>query len=86
VLEFGTELVVASDGTVAALLGASPGASTAVAVMLGILSKCFKKRSESEYWQTKLKEIAPSFGQSLSSNEKLLKETRQRTTSILGLG
>ncbi len=86
VLEFGTELVVAADGTVAALLGASPGASTAVAVMLGILSKCFKKRSESEYWQTKLKEIAPSYGQSLSTNEKLLKETRQRTTSILGLG
>ena len=86
VLEFGTELVVAADGTVAALLGASPGASTAVAVMLGVLSKCFKKRSESEYWQTKLKEIAPSYGQSLSTNEKLLKETRQRTTSILGLG
>lgn len=86
VLEFGTEIVVSEDGTVAALLGASPGASTAVAVMLGILSKCFKKRSESDYWQAKLKEIAPSFSQSLSTNEKLLKESRQRTTSILGLG
>jgi malate dehydrogenase (quinone) len=85
VLEFGTEIVVSEDGTVAALLGASPGASTAVAVMLGILSKCFKKRSQSDYWQTKLKELAPSFGQSLSKNEKQLQTTRERTTRVLKL-
>ena len=85
VLEFGTEIVVSKDGTVAALLGASPGASTAVAVMLGILSKCFEKESKSEQWKSKLKEMAPSFGVSLSANEKLLKETRQRTSQILEL-
>ena len=85
VLEFGTEIVVSEDGTVAALLGASPGASTAVAVMLGILSKCFKKRSQSDYWQTKLKELAPSFGQSLSKDEKQLQTTRERTSRILEL-
>lgn len=85
VLEFGTEIVVSEDGTVAALLGASPGASTAVAVMLGILSKCFKKRSQSDYWQMKLKELAPSFGQSLSKNEKQLQTTRERTSRVLKL-
>jgi len=85
VLEFGTEIVVSKDGTVAALLGASPGASTAAAVMLGILPKCFKKESQSPAWQSKLKEIAPSFGVSLSKDEKLLKATRQRTSSILAL-
>lgn len=85
VLEFGTEVVVSEDGTVAALLGASPGASTAVAVMLGILSRCFKKESQSENWQNKLKEMAPSFGQSLSHNHTLLEETRERTATILGL-
>jgi len=69
VLEFGTEVVVAEDGTVAALLGASPGASTAVAVMLGILPRCFKNESQSEGWKNKLKEMVPSFGQSLSQNE-----------------
>ncbi len=84
VLEFGTEVVVSKDGTVAALLGASPGASTAVAIMLGILPRCFKKESQTETWQKKLKEIAPSFGLSLSKNEKLLRETRQRTSEILG--
>ncbi|MBS1505030.1 MAG: malate dehydrogenase (quinone) [Bacteroidetes bacterium] len=85
ILEFGTEVVVSQDGTVAALLGASPGASTAAAVMLGILPKCFKKLSQAQSWQDKLKEMVPSFGQSLSQNEKLLKESRQRTASILGL-
>ena len=85
VLEFGTEVVVSTDGTVAALLGASPGASTAVAVMLNILPKCFKEQSKSELWQKKLKEMIPSLGHSLSTDEKQLEETRERTEKILGL-
>ena len=85
VLEFGTEVVVATDGTVAALLGASPGASTAAAVMLGILPRCFKEQSKTDTWQNRLKEMVPSFGLSLSQNEKQLQETRQRTGKVLGL-
>jgi malate dehydrogenase (quinone) len=85
VLEFGTEVVVSQDGTVAALLGASPGASTAAAVMLGILPKCFEKESQAEAWQNKLKEMVPSFGKQLSQDEKLLEETRERTSKILEL-
>jgi malate dehydrogenase (quinone) len=85
VLEFGTEIVVSTDGSVAALLGASPGASTAVAIMLSILPRCFKKESETETWKKKLKEIAPSFGKSLSKDETVLNETRTRTGKILGL-
>lgn len=86
VLEFGTEVVVSEDGTVAALLGASPGASTAAAIMFGLLSKCFKKESSTEAWRNKIKEMAPSFGESLSQNEKLVQQTRERTTRILNLG
>ena len=85
VLEFGTEAVVAADGSVAALLGASPGASTAAAIMLGILPRCFKEESKSPEWQKKLKEMAPSFGVSLSKEAKMLKESRERTSKILGL-
>lgn len=83
VLEFGTEVVVAQDGTVAALLGASPGASTAAAVMMGLLSKCFKKQFHTEAWQNKLKEMAPSFGIALSQNEAQLQATRNRTNQLL---
>jgi malate dehydrogenase (quinone) len=85
VLEFGTEAVVASDGSVAALLGASPGASTAAAIMFGILPRCFKEESKSPAWQAKLKEMAPSFGISLAKDEQLLAASRERTRKVLGL-
>ncbi len=84
-LEFGTEAVVAADGSVAALLGASPGASTAAAIMLSILPKCFPKESKSDVWKSKLKEMVPSYGESLANNELNLQESRNRTAAILKL-
>ena len=84
-LEFGTEAVVAADGSVAALLGASPGASTAAAIMFSILPKCFPKESKSTEWQEKLKEMVPSFGVALSKDEKLVEATRARTKRVLEL-
>jgi malate dehydrogenase (quinone) len=84
-LEFGTEAVVAADGSVAALLGASPGASTAAAIMFSILPKCFNKESKSEAWQAKLREMSPSFGVVIDKDEARVKATRERTSKILGL-
>jgi malate dehydrogenase (quinone) len=84
-LEFGTEAVVSADGSVAALLGASPGASTAASIMFSILPKCFKKESKSETWQTKLKEMSPSFGVALAKEDALLNASRSRTGKVLGL-
>jgi malate dehydrogenase (quinone) len=86
VLEFGTEVVVAEDGTVAALLGASPGASTAAPIMMTMLSRCFKKESQSDAWQSKLKEMAPSLGKNLSRDAAAVEETRKRTGNILKIG
>jgi len=60
VLEFGTELVTSADGSIAGLLGASPGASTAVATMLDLLERCFPERSEQ--WQPRLRAMMPSLG------------------------
>lgn len=60
VLEFGTELVTAADGTIAGLLGASPGASTAVATMLDLLERCFPDRIDG--WQPQLRTMMPSLG------------------------
>lgn len=85
ILEFGTEIVSAEDGSLAALLGASPGASTSVAIMLDVLKKCFRGKYNSEHWQSKLKEMIPSFGQSLSENEALCYETRRHSASLLQL-
>lgn len=82
-LEFGTEAVVAADGSVAALLGASPGASTAAAIMFGILPRCFKTQSQADAWQAKLKEMAPSLGRTLAKDEQALEATRKRTARVL---
>ncbi|MEH6388856.1 MAG: malate dehydrogenase (quinone) [Pseudomonas profundi] len=84
-LEFGTEIVAAKDGTLAALLGASPGASTAVQAMIDVLRRCFSDRLESPEWQARMKELVPSYGQSLVEDAELLKRVRDRTLNVLQL-
>jgi malate dehydrogenase (quinone) len=85
VLEFGTEVINSADGSLAVLLGASPGASTAVSIMLDLLNRCFADKMKTEEWQRKLKEMVPSYGEQLNKNEKLLQETRQHADKVLGL-
>ena len=85
VLEFGTEVVTAADGSIAALLGASPGASTAVSIMLHLLQKCFPEQLRTEAWQQKLREMIPSYGQSLGDNPVLCRAVRTYTSDILDL-
>ncbi len=84
-LEFGTEAIISEDGSLAALLGASPGASTTVNTMINILQKSFPERIASEEWDTKLKEMVPSYGQSLVENTDLLLEVRKHTLKTLKL-
>ncbi|MBC8011010.1 MAG: malate:quinone oxidoreductase [Burkholderiales bacterium] len=85
VLQFGTEVVSAADGSIAALLGASPGASTAVSIMLGLLAKCFPEQMKTEAWQQKLRAMIPSHGQSLAKNPELLATVRPHADRVLGL-
>lgn len=82
-LQFGTEVVSSADGSVAALLGASPGASTAVTVMLEVLEKCFPEQMFE--WKDKIKEMVPSYGVSLVDNPELFREIHESTAEILGL-
>ena len=84
-LEFGTEIVSSSDGTLAALLGASPGASVSVKVMLGVLERCFAKQMQSPEWQDKIQSMIPSFGQSVIEKPELLSRVRKYTLSTLQL-
>ncbi|GAA3690066.1 malate dehydrogenase (quinone) [Gordonia hankookensis] len=82
-LEFGTAVVTAGDGTIAGLLGASPGASTAVPAMLQVLEKCFP--NEYAGWGPALTEMIPSFGQKLSDNRDLFRQVWDWTTASLQL-
>ncbi|RQO64927.1 malate:quinone oxidoreductase [Pedobacter sp. KBW06] len=85
ILEFGTEVVTAADGSIAALLGASPGASTAVSIMITLMERCFGDKVKSPEWQAKLKQMIPSYGQLLSNNVEMTKEIRSNTTETLNL-
>ncbi|PWK79332.1 malate dehydrogenase (quinone) [Mucilaginibacter oryzae] len=85
VLEFGTEVVSSADGSISALLGASPGASTSVPIMIQLIERCFKNHIKTDSWQQKLKQMIPSYGESLANNEALSEATRARTSEILGL-
>jgi malate dehydrogenase (quinone) len=85
ILQFGTEVVSAADGSLAALLGASPGASTTLSIMLTLLEKCFPTEMASPAWKEKIQEMVPSRGQSLARDAALCHEVRSRTARILKL-
>jgi malate dehydrogenase (quinone) len=82
ILQFGTEIVSAADRSIAAMLGASPGASTAVFIMLDVIERCFPERLKAG-WFTKLKEMIPSYGQSLINDAALTRKVRSHTAEVL---
>jgi len=85
VLKLGTEIINSADGSLVALLGASPGASTSVSIMLDVLNKCFADKMKSEDWKNKLSEMIPSYGKSIIDDAELCRKTRKATAKVLGL-
>ncbi|PKO47064.1 MAG: malate dehydrogenase (quinone) [Betaproteobacteria bacterium HGW-Betaproteobacteria-22] len=85
-LEFGTEVVTSHNGNIAALLGASPGASVSVQAMLSVIERCFKQQLQTQDWQQKLKTLIPSYGESLIDNKQLSSTVRKRNLATLKLG
>ncbi len=83
ILEFGTELVSAADGSIVAMLGASPGASTAVWIMVQVIERCFPEKLKKGGWSVKLREMIPSYGQSLAENAALCQQVRAETAAVL---
>lgn len=81
VLKFGTEIVTSQDGSMSALLGASPGASTSVSAMLNLMKQCFPNLMKNN-WNEAIKEMIPSYGEDLAKAE-LVKASRERTTKVL---
>jgi len=81
VLQFGTEVVAAGDGSIAGLLGASPGASTAVPIMLGLVEQCFPAKMDE--WRPKLSAMVPSYGTQLADDEQKAALTLSATAQVL---
>ncbi|WP_431803196.1 malate dehydrogenase (quinone) [Microbacterium sp. bgisy203] len=82
-LKFGTEVVAAADGSIAGLLGASPGASTAASIMLGLLKTCFPDRTAE--WEPKLRELIPSYGETLNDRPEVAKKEMAITADALSI-
>jgi malate dehydrogenase (quinone) len=85
VLKLGTEIVASKDGSIAGLLGASPGASTAAPIMLGVLEKVFKDKVATPAWQEKLRQIVPSYGTKLNENPDNVAKEWAYTAEVLQL-
>ncbi|PBJ02739.1 malate dehydrogenase (quinone) [Pseudomonas sp. ACN5] len=85
VLKLGTEIVASQDGSIAGLLGASPGASTAAPIMLTVLQKVFKDKVASPEWQAKLHKIVPSYGTQLNNSPEKVAEEWAYTAKVLEL-
>ena len=83
VLQFGTEVVVGGEGSIAGLLGASPGASIAVYAMLDLLERCFPE--DYQRWLPTFKQSIPALGERLSDNPKRAAEVLAQTAEVLDL-
>jgi len=84
-LEFGTEIIFSKKNNLAALLGASPGASISVQSMIEVIEKCFLKKENSIAWKNKIKKMIPSYGVDLVKNPRLLKKIRSHNQRTLGI-
>lgn len=85
VLKLGTEIVAAKDGSIAGLLGASPGASTAAPIMLDLMKRVFKDKLATPAWQAKLRQIIPSYGTKLNDDPAKVYQTWRDTAEVLQL-
>ncbi|MDO4241648.1 MAG: malate:quinone oxidoreductase [Microbacteriaceae bacterium] len=84
ILQFGTEIVASEDGSIAGLLGASPGASTAVYAMINVLKKCFAKEFESK-WAKIIDADVPSYATGLNHDKAATEASMAQTAAVLGL-
>jgi malate dehydrogenase (quinone) len=84
-LQFGTKLVTAADKSIIAMLGASPGASTAAYIMVNVIELCFADKLKDPSIMAKMKEMFPSYGRSLIENAELCKQVRDETADVLNI-
>ncbi|MFG0634253.1 MAG: malate dehydrogenase (quinone) [Gammaproteobacteria bacterium] len=85
VLKLGTEVVTSQDRSIAGLLGASPGASTAAPIMLTVLETVFKEKVATPEWQAKLHQIVPSYGTKLNDSPAAVQKEWNYTSEVLQL-
>jgi malate dehydrogenase (quinone) len=83
VLQFGTEVISSADGSIAGLLGASPGASVATRVMLDVATKMFNEQEHP--WMKTIASSVPSFGVKLNDDAAKARDSLAKTAKVLKL-
>jgi malate dehydrogenase (quinone) len=84
-LEFGTEILPAADKSIVALLGASPGASTAAFIATEVLQACFADKLTEDGWLPALRRLIPTYGIDLKVDADACRKTRAETARTLKL-
>ncbi|WP_336653115.1 MULTISPECIES: malate:quinone oxidoreductase [unclassified Leucobacter] len=84
ILQFGTEVITGAEGSIAGLLGASPGASTAVHAMIDVLQRCFPEQYEGG-WKATFKQQIPALGEGVNGDAAVAAATLAETAEVLGL-
>lgn len=85
VLEFGTDVIHSKDGSITALLGASPGASVSVKIMLEVLQVVFPEKLASSQWQNKLAQMIPFWNRNIQDHEEEFKRVQAEASELLEL-
>jgi len=69
IVHYGTEVITDADKTLSALLGASPGASVSVNIVLQVIKKCFPHLLASEEGHARMKAMIPVYDEDLRMPE-----------------
>lgn len=87
IVHYGTEVITSKDGSIAALLGASPGASVSVSIVLDVIRRCFPHLVEGETNAARMREMIPSYGVDIKQpdNADYFRTHHREALNVLGI-
>ena len=86
IVHFGTEVITDSDHSISALLGASPGASVSTNIIIEVIQKCFGEKLKDPAIHQRMKEMIPSYDESLIPSEKAEEQAALNRKALESLG
>ena len=85
IVHYGTEVITNPDRSISALLGASPGASVCVPIVLEVIKNCFPQLVTGDAGRARLKEMIPTHDEDikLASNADRFRAVQYKTNALL---
>ncbi len=87
IVHYGTEVITNADKTISALLGASPGASVSVNIVLQVIKNCFPHLLASQEGHARMKAMIPTYDEDLKlpASATRFREVSARANELLQL-